>query len=107
MVNLEEIDRINTLMEYYGCLLTNKQLTYLTLYYEENLSLSEIGDEFQVSRNAIHDTIKKSIALLEKYEQKLNLITKNETKLLKLNNLVLTYPELSPYKQLIEELMEV
>ena len=43
---------------------------------EENLSLSEIAQEFGISRQAVHDTLKKAEQALEDYENKLNLIDK-------------------------------
>jgi predicted DNA-binding protein YlxM (UPF0122 family) len=65
----------------YGDLLTDKQNQYLSLYYKEDLSLSEIADEFLVSRNAVFDNLKRAIHTLEKYEDKLHLIQKHEERL--------------------------
>ena len=40
----------------------------------EDLSLKEISEELNVSRNAIHDSLKRSVAILEDYEMKLKLL---------------------------------
>lgn len=78
MDRLEKTQRVNLLMDMYGQLLTEKQRNYLTLYYDEDLSLSEIAEELNVSRNAVYDNLKRAIALLEDYESKLKLLDKHE-----------------------------
>ncbi|MEE0967240.1 MAG: YlxM family DNA-binding protein [Bacilli bacterium] len=79
--NLEKTQRINLLMDCYSDLLTEKQNLYLSYYYEEDLSLSEIADELGVSRNAVYDNIKRAIKVLEDYESKLQLLKKHEERL--------------------------
>lgn len=81
MNSLEKTQHINLLMDMYGQLLTEKQLSYLTLYYDEDLSLAEIADEMEVSRNAVHDNLKRAVALLENYEKKLGLLEKHQKRL--------------------------
>lgn len=78
MDNLEKTKRVNMLMDLYGELLTEKQLVYLKLYYDEDLSLSEIATDFGVSRNAVHDNLKRAVIILEEYETKLQLLEKHE-----------------------------
>ncbi len=46
----------------------------MALYHEENYSLSEIAEEFGISRQAVHDTLKKAEQALAEYEQKLGLV---------------------------------
>lgn len=75
--NLEKKQRVNLLMDCYEELLTDKQRDYLDYYYNQDLSLGEIADEFGVSRNAVFDTLKKSVITLEKYESKLKLLEKH------------------------------
>jgi RNA polymerase sigma factor (sigma-70 family) len=55
----------NDLIDVYGNLLTERQLEILQLYYQEDLSLSEIHEELDISRAAIQQTIKKSMQQLE------------------------------------------
>ena len=46
----------------------------MKLYHEENLSLSEIADEFGISRQGVHDALKNAEKSLLEYEEKLGLI---------------------------------
>lgn len=64
---------VSILMDFYGQLLTEKQLTALDMYYNEDLSLSEIADEFGISRQGVRDNIKRGEKLLGDYEEKLGL----------------------------------
>lgn len=75
---LEKIEEISLLLDFYGELLSEKQREFLRLYHEENLSLSEIGDAFGVSRQAVNDGVKKAEAALRGYEEKLGLIQSYE-----------------------------
>jgi uncharacterized protein len=73
---LEKTTRLNYLFDFYQSLLTEKQRNYMALYYLDDYSLGEIADEFQVSRQAVYDNIKRTEAMLEDYEQKLLLFCK-------------------------------
>lgn len=75
---MEEVIYLNSLYDYYKELLTDKQKNYFIDYYQNNLTLSEIGENYNVSRNAVHRQLKETIKLLEDYEQKLNLKEKND-----------------------------
>ncbi len=78
MEELEKSIRINNLLDQYGKLLTAHQLDVLLLYYQMDLSLSEISEQLNISRNGVYDAIKKGTNLLEKYESKLHLVQKRE-----------------------------
>jgi len=67
---------MNLLYDFYGQLLTNRQRNFIELYYGQNLSLGEIAGEFDVTRQAVHDTLKRADQLLEKYEVKSGLVEK-------------------------------
>ena len=69
-MELEKTKRVNDLIDLYGNLLTVNQLNILELYYMEDLSLKEIAEELNVSRNAVHDSLKRSLITLEDYEEK-------------------------------------
>lgn len=71
--------KISQLRSYYGSLLTDRQNEYLKLHYDEDLSLGEIADIYEVSRQAILDAINKGEKLLVEYEGKLNLVKRDET----------------------------
>lgn len=68
----------NNLFDYYGELLTEKQQEYFKYYYFDNLSLSEIAGNLNLSRNAIHKQLKLIEEKLEFYDNKLKLIDKNK-----------------------------
>lgn len=71
---LEKLNRMNELYDLYQALLTAKQKLYFELYYQEDLSLSEIADQFNISRNGVFDHIKRTEKALENYEEKLKLL---------------------------------
>lgn len=73
---LEKTNRMNALYDFYHVLLTPKQKAYMALYYLEDLSLGEIAEQYDVSRQAVYDNIKRTEAMLEKYEEKLQLYDK-------------------------------
>ncbi|HLS67500.1 MAG TPA: putative DNA-binding protein [Pseudogracilibacillus sp.] len=68
--------RMNMLYDFYGPLLTDKQRQYVSQYYDEDYSLSEIAEKSNVSRQSVYDTIKRTEQILESYEQKLQLYAK-------------------------------
>lgn len=73
---MDKIAQISLLYDFYGELLTKKQRQVMALYHEENLSLSEIGEEFGITKQAVHDTLKKAEQALREYENKLGLVDK-------------------------------
>lgn len=70
---LEDKLRMNRLFDLYGELLTDKQKEYFSRYYQDDYSLSEVADLFQVSRNAVFDQLQKTAIHLEHYEAVLQL----------------------------------
>jgi uncharacterized protein len=73
---LEKTTRINYLYDFYQSLLTPKQQSYMSLYYLDDYSLGEIAEEYDVSRQAVYDNIKRTETMLEEYEEKLLLFQK-------------------------------
>lgn len=53
----------------------------MQLYYLDDLSLGEIAEQYGVSRQAVYDNVKRTEAMLEDYEKKLNLFEKHEGRL--------------------------
>lgn len=68
--------RISILCQVYGKLLTEKQYQVLNDYYNNDLSLSEIAENLQITRQAVRDNIKKGENKLFEYEEKLNVMKK-------------------------------
>ena len=75
---MEEKVRISILLEIYGNLLTEKQYEFMDLYYNQDLSLSEIGDNEDITRQAVRTILLKSKKKLEEYESKLKFMQKEE-----------------------------
>ncbi len=68
MNDLKDKIMVGNLYGYYGELLTAKQQAIFEDYYFEDLSIIEIAQNNDVSKNAIYNSLKKSINQLEKYE---------------------------------------
>ena len=77
-MRIEDNLRVIKLIDIYGVLLTRKQYDIASSYYFDNLSLSEIGENFSISRQAVSDSLNQSVKALEGYEDKLNIIAKND-----------------------------
>jgi uncharacterized protein len=73
---LEKTTRMNYLFDFYQSLLTPKQRSYMSLYYLDDHSLGEIAEEYNISRQAVYDNIKRTEQMLEQYEEKLLLFQK-------------------------------
>ncbi len=65
--------RVSYLLDFYGDLLTDKQRDSLDYYYNEDLSLGEIGENLGISRQGVRDNIKRAEAVLFEMEEKLGL----------------------------------
>lgn len=78
-MKIENNLRVGKLIDTYGALLTTRQYDIITSYYFDNLSLSEIGYNFTISRQAVSDSINQSVKALEGYEEKLHFVSKGET----------------------------
>ena len=68
---------ISLLNDYYGVLLTNKQREMLELFYNDDMSLGELAEQFSVSRQAVRDAIQRGEKSLFEYEEKLGLAKKS------------------------------
>ena len=75
---MNEQEKIIILYDYYMDLFNEKQRNYFEAYYFDNLSLSEIAENDNVSRNAIHKSVKGVVNKLYEYEDILKLYEKEE-----------------------------
>lgn len=73
---MEKNVEISMLCQIYGKLLTKKQLEILTDYYNNDLSLTEIAENNQITRQAVRDIIKKGENKLFELEEKLSFMEK-------------------------------
>ena len=73
---MEKNVEISLLLDFYGELLSEKQRTAAEMYYDDDLSLSEIAEYVGISRQGVRDSIKRSEAMLFDMEQKLGLAAK-------------------------------
>ena len=84
-MEINKREEIIELYDIYGLLLTDKQRMYFEEYYFMDLSLQEIADNYEISKNGVFDQIKRTIHTLELYEEKLMIRKKIEKALFFLN----------------------
>jgi predicted DNA-binding protein YlxM (UPF0122 family) len=75
---IQKRERINKLLSIYGNALSKLQREDLLSYYQDDLSLSEIALNRNVTRNAVHLSIRNGEKELEKYEKDLHILLKSE-----------------------------
>ena len=98
---MENFIYYSELYNIYKCLFTDKQKSILELYYNENLSLSEISDIENVSKSYIGKIIKESQNKLLFYEEKLGLYKKDKLLKQKVNDI-----KDENMRKLIEEILK-
>ncbi len=103
-MEIEKTNRMNTLFEFYATLLTDKQMNYIELYYADDYSLVEIAEEFDVSRQAVYDNIKRTEKVLESYEEKLHLYSNYVVRNQLIDELL---SEFSEFDTLVKKLREI
>ena len=73
---MEKIVEQGLLYDFYGELLTEHQRQVYEARVFDNLSLSEIAQDFEISRQGVHDLVKRCDKILQDYEEKLHLLAK-------------------------------
>jgi len=71
---MDKIGHEALLFDFYGQLLTEKQIAILDMYVNNDFSLGEIAEDLGISRQGVHDTVKRSVKALEEYEERLGLV---------------------------------
>jgi len=101
----KSIDLIN-LYDFYQDLLTDKQKAYFEQYYFDDFSITEISENYEVSRNAVHDQLKRTVQKIYDLEDKLHLQQTAKVRM----ELLHTIQEKNTNKEvekLLEELLKV
>ena len=106
MDTLDKSIEIIELYDVYQDLLTDKQKEYMESYYYNNYSITEIAENFKVSRNAVFDQLKRTTKKLYDYENKLELRQKNKSRK-KIFKKILEEKDLTNILDLVEELEKV
>jgi hypothetical protein len=85
---LEERLNIINCLDVYSPLLTEHQKEIMDLYYLQDLSLGEISADMKISRQAVHDVIKRTGKSLLGYEEKLEFVGKQESSKKRLTTII-------------------
>lgn len=73
---VKKLVEVGILFDFYGKLLTERQYNIVDLFYMEDFSLSEIGEELEITRQGVYDTLKRAEEKLYQYEKTLGLASK-------------------------------
>ena len=103
---MEKIIERNILFDYYGDLLTERQRSIYQDAVYGDLSLSELADDYGISRQGVHDQLKKCDKALEGYEQKLRLIEKSE-QIIKYTNMLLSTVKSTEDEELTNKVLDL
>ena len=85
---MEKNVKISILLDIYGKMLTEKQYSLLDDYYNNDLSLSEIAENENITRQAVRDNLKKGENNLFEYEEKLGFMKKTIEQEEKVENII-------------------
>ena len=77
-VGAEKNYKVGMLLDFYGELLSARQRDILDLYYNDDLSLSEVSEECGITRQGVRDAIMKGEKQLLDFEERLGLLEKSE-----------------------------
>lgn len=75
-INVEEVVELSMLYDFYGALLKENNRKIFEAYVMDDFSLGEIAQEVGISRQGVHDAVKRVSVQLRTYEQKLGLVEK-------------------------------
>lgn len=75
---LEERVYLSMLYDFYGAILKENNRRIFEAYIQEDYSISEIAEEMEISRQAVHDAVKRITKQLKGYEEKLGLLERFE-----------------------------
>lgn len=107
---MEKNIRYGILYEYYKDLLSEKQKESIEQYYMEDLSLTEIADLQDVTKQAVSTNIKRAESILDEYEKKLKLYRKNNDLIMfldELNHIVEKNTDRQAYETINKKILEI
>lgn len=79
--------RAGVLLDYYGVLLTPRQRTILSLYFDQDLSLAEIAQQEGITRQGVHDMIRRGEKQMELWESQLKLLAQTKARRVRMNKI--------------------
>ncbi len=94
-VSAEKSYTVGMLLDFYGELLSGRQRQVADLYYNDDLSLSEVAEECGITRQGVRDALKKAEEQLRGFEERLGLLHKHLEGQKRLRNVLLRLEELS------------
>lgn len=104
--------KVGMLLDFYGELLSARQRDILDLYYNDDLSLSEVSEECGITRQGVRDAIVKGEKQLLDFENRLGLLEKSEKNKETLKKMQVEFSKLeekgidiAPIKELAKELL--
>lgn len=101
---IDKVLRIGLLFDFYGALLTEKQRQCLEMHYLNDLSLSEIAEQYGVSRQAVHDILRRAEQTLQDYECKLRLAERYQRQQQAIKKVYESIEKLPPHLRKIKEI---
>ncbi len=107
---IEKIVEVGNLFEFYGNLLSEKQYKVVELFYIDDLSLGEIGELLNITRQGVYDNLKRAEDNLYEFENKLKLYEKFKSgtkNLKKINELANNTINCTNNKVIIDDMEEI
>ena len=98
---------ITLLLDFYGDMLTDKQRSFISYYYNDDLSLSEIAADEGITRQGVRDAIKRAETQLVAMEERLGLVARFENMKIGLSEIIEYAEEIAIYNRKNSLSMEV
>lgn len=96
---MEKRIELNLLLDFYGPLLTEARAQILSLYLEQDMSLQEIADAMDITRQAVHDAIGRATDQLEEYERRLGMIQRYRRVHMEMSEVIAKLGTIRPTKE--------
>lgn len=100
---MDEHFKLAYLFDIYAPLLTPRQQQAMNMFYNNDLTVSEIAEQLEISRQAVSDLLRRTNRVLLGYDEKLNLFAKYMKNVTLLNELISALSEAGALRPEIEE----